>query len=229
MKVLKIIAACIIAAALGYFVFAEIFVLETVEIYGGNEGEILRASCLESGSSIFRIKEDAVRAGVDALGTYALEDMKILYPNRVRIVVRERIPAAMLLHEERIAVLDVDAVLIELVDEVPERDLIYISGMKIKDAVPGRAIESQACAELLSVLKACEGEHYISEMDLSDEKNLRIISRLGNLVLLGDSENLEEKSAWMKSALQDLELRGESGGILDVSCGKRAYYIPWEN
>lgn len=229
MKIVKIIAAFIAAAALVYFAFADVFVLKTVEISGGNEREIIRASGLEYGASIFSVNAEDVRAGVNALGVYAFESVEIRYPGRVEIAVRERKPYAMMLHEERIAVLDENGVLIELLDEVPGRDLIYLSGLEIEGVVPGQAIESDVCRAVLSAVKESAAEGYVSELDLSDLKNLRIISRHGSLILLGDDENMNEKLAWMKAALQDLELRGESGGALDVAGGRRAYYIPLEN
>ena len=43
-------------------------------------------------------------------------------------------------------------------------------------------------------------------------------------VLLGTEENMEKKLVWMKYALADLESRGQTFGILDVSSGNQADY-----
>ena len=53
---------------------------------------------------------------------------------------------------------------------------------------------------------------------------LRIITRRGIEVRLGNSENMPDKIAWMKSAVADLENRGQNGGVLDVSSGTKADY-----
>ena len=45
-------------------------------------------------------------------------------------------------------------------------------------------------------------------------------------VLLGNTENMPDKIAWMAAALSDLEARGERGGKLDVYSGRKADYIP---
>ena len=59
---------------------------------------------------------------------------------------------------------------------------------------------------------------------MSDVENLRIITRTGIRVELGDAENMGNKIAWMKGAVADLERRGESGGTLDVRSGSKADY-----
>ena len=59
---------------------------------------------------------------------------------------------------------------------------------------------------------------------MSDVDNLRLITRTGIQVDLGDAENMDNKIAWMKGAVSDLERRGEGGGTLDVRSGSKADY-----
>ena len=52
------------------------------------------------------------------------------------------------------------------------------------------------------------------------------IARSGVIVKLGDTDNMDEKIRWLRSAVSDLETRGETRGTLDVSSGTRADYRP---
>ena len=61
---------------------------------------------------------------------------------------------------------------------------------------------------------------------MEDLKDIRILTRKGTTVLLGDADNMTAKIAWMSRALEDLERRGESLGRLDVSSGRRGDFLP---
>ena len=61
---------------------------------------------------------------------------------------------------------------------------------------------------------------------MSDTADLRIVTRTGMTVRLGNFDNMDNKIAWMAGALADLENRGETGGQLDVSSGTKADYMP---
>ena len=45
------------------------------------------------------------------------------------------------------------------------------------------------------------------------------------MISLGDAENMNNKVIWMVGALQDLESRGETLGVLDVSSGSKADFL----
>ena len=55
---------------------------------------------------------------------------------------------------------------------------------------------------------------------------LSSVTRSGVVVKLGDMGNMDEKIRWLRSAVSDLETRGETRGTLDVSSGTRADYRP---
>ena len=63
---------------------------------------------------------------------------------------------------------------------------------------------------------------------MEDVRTLRIVTRTGITVTLGDTQNMENKIVWMAGALSDLESRGEISGNLDVSSGNKADFLPIE-
>ena len=233
MRKWKIIAALLALIALAALAYTRLLVVRRVEVTGagGMEDTVIRASGIEFGTSIFSVDESAVRDGVNALGIVALEKVELHFPDRIAISIRERSREAMLLWEEKIVILDGEAVVVEVLDEVPDRDLLYISGMEVFGAEPGRSVEAaaerlEACRALLGAVNGCGAGAYLSELNLEDAENLRLITRMGTAVELGSPENLEEKIAWIKAVVQDLERRGETAGVLDVSGAGRADYRP---
>ena len=211
-----------------------VFVVRGVDIYGNVDASndaVIRAAKISFGSSLFSVDRSAIREGVNSMGVHELTDIRIRLPNRIALTLEPRNREAMLLYGGKIVVLDENAVVVELADDVPGRDMLYISGLSPTAATPGKTIgvgERQliACQNVLHALNDCLAEAYVSELNLSDIGNLRLITRSGATVLLGDSSDMNDKIAWMKAVVQDLEKRGEAGGVIDVAGGNKADYKP---
>ena len=226
------VAAVAVAALIAVILLRYVFVVRSVRIIGdvsASDEEVVRTARIDFGSSILMVDAEAVRRRVDATGTICLEELRIRYPNAVELTVRERKRSAMLLNMGKIRILDEAGYVVESMDEVPDTDLIYISGMRALDCATGaqlRAADGQveAYCTVMGAIDAQSAGIYVSELDLSDPKALRIITRTGITVELGDTASMEDKIAWMKGAVADLERRGEGGGTLDVRSGSKADY-----
>lgn len=221
---------------IGVLLLRFVFVVRNVEVQGISDAvspeSVVRTARVGFGTSVFSIDEDSIRRRIDSTGNLKLEGVDIRYPHTVRISVRERSRAAMVLHMGKIRVLDEDAYVIESVDEVPDMDLIYVSGLSIQNYETGEQLRADSeqiaayCAAVQAIKEHAAGV-YVSELMLENPDEITIITRTGITVELGDASNMSDKIAWMKSAVADLEGRGESGGTLDVRSGTKAdYRIP---
>lgn len=227
--ILVLILAALIGAALLRFVF----VVRNVQVLGNadviSRNDLVRVAGIRFGGSILRIDREDVETRINATGLIRLEDMIIQYPSTVCLRVSPRTPEAMVLHMGKIRILDDEACVIESLDEVPDKDLIYISGMRTLAWSPGEPIQAEegqteAYCAVIQALNVHGADMYVSELKVEDIERLRLITRTGITVELGDSERMSDKIAWMKSAVSDLEQRGEGGGVLDVSSSTKADY-----
>lgn len=230
-RILRMIAITIAVIALLVLLRTQLFALRCVEVTGGDAQTVCAASGAEAGAFLLALDKDALRAGVDSLGTLKLEDISIRLPGILRLRVQERERAAMLLCGEGIAVLDWECTVVELLDEAPDRDMLYLSGIEIEGAEPGKRIPAGEkglflCCAVLSAVRESGAGAYISEIDFSSAEQLTVIACDGTRVLLGDGTELTRKLIRMRAAVQDLLLRGEGGGTLDVSLAGRADYKP---
>lgn len=215
--------------------FKTVFVVRSVKILGDYSGiseqEIVRASNIEFGKSLMAVDEAGVESGVNALGRVKYQYLELDYPNTVTIHVSERKSAAMLLHAGQILVLDNEGCVIESRSDVPNTDLIYISnlgvtGYRIGSAISVNAEKLQLYAAVMEAIEYHGASGLVSEINFADTQDIRIITRSGISVIIGDGENIRNKIAWMKAVVIDLEGRGESGGTLDVSSAEHADYAP---
>ena len=209
-----------------------VFVVRNVELSGNQAASnetVIRAARIGLGASIFNVDEARIREGVNALGTIRLDTVEVRYPDTIILKVSERKRDAMLLHMGEIRLLDEECCLVESVENVPDTDLIYVNGMTVTNMTPGAPLQAkegqvEAYCAIMQAINANSANPYVSEIELSDVTNLRLITRTGITVELGDMQNMQNKIAWMKSAVADLDQRGEGGGTLDVRSGNKADY-----
>lgn len=215
--------------------FKTVFVVRSVKILGDyssiSEEEIVRATNISFGKSLTAVDAASVEMGVNALGRVEYRYLELEYPNTVAVYVSERKSAAMLLHAGQILVLDKAGCVIESRSDVPNTDLIYISdlgvtGYRIGSAVSTTAEKLQTYAAVMEAIEYHAASGMISEINFADIQDIRMITRSGISVLIGDSESIRDKIAWMKAVVADLEGRGETGGTLDVSSAQHADYAP---
>ena len=222
----------VLIALVALILFRYVFVVRNVEIGGErdvSDEALIRAARIGFGSSIFFVDEGDMRQGVNALGTVRLDAVQLRYPNTVILTVHQRRPKAMLLHMGDIRLLDEECCVVESVSAVPDTDLIYVNGMTVTAYTPGEPLEAEpgqveAYCSIMRALDANAANGYVSEIDLSSVNALRLITRTGITVELGDDSNMNDKIAWMRSAVADLQQRNEGGGTLDVRSGNKADY-----
>lgn len=226
--ILALLALACVFLVRGVFVVRHVTVRGAVSV---PQEDVVRAAGIQPDTSIFAVDEAAARRGVNALGTVAVEQIGIRYPNTVQITVRARERAAMALFMGKIRILDPEGVVMEATDEAPNMDLVYVSGLQPSAAEIGspigvREAQLEAYRAVISAIRQNGASGYVSQLDLDAPEAITLCTRRGITVLLGDVQNMGDKIAWMKSAVADLEQRGESGGTLDVSSAEKADYRP---
>ena len=231
-RIWGVIAILALAAMAALVAQSYIFVVREVYVMGDGDyvaEDVIRTARIRIGGSIFNVDGETAAARVNATGRLCLEDMEIRYPSTLILHVRERQPAAMTIYMSKLRILDAEGFVIEEREDAPDRDLLYINGLEILDARIGEPL--RAASGQMDAYRTVVGEvlaqgagGYISEIDLGDCADIRVMSRTGVEVKLGDEARMADKIAWMRSALADLQHRGEGGGALDVSSGTKADY-----
>lgn len=226
-------ALAALGVALWLLLANAVFVVRQVRVEGAGEiptGDVVRLSEIRLGSSMRRVDAEQVRLAVESDGRLAFESLEKRYPNQIILTVRPRSHDAVMLQGGKVLVLDSAGYVAQVLDQLPE-DLPYVSGLRASYYLLGRQLDTAdgrcaAMGAVLEALKARGATRYASEISVENTEDLRIITRTGVTVLLGNAENMSDKIAWMAGALADLEARGERGGRLDVVSGAKADYIP---
>lgn len=225
----------ILALALWLLLTNVVFVVRDVQVIGAGEipeADVRRLSGIRLGSRISAVDAERVRLDVESDGRVAFVSLARRLPNRVVLTVRPRTEDAVILQAGKIVVLDSEGYVVSAGgDRLPEGNAVYVTGIKASYYTLGRQLDTAdgrvGCMRaVLEALKAQRATAYVSELSVADTADLRVITRTGITVLLGDSSNMTEKITWMAGTLADLEARGETTGTLDVSSANKADYAP---
>ncbi len=227
----------LLAAALALLLINVVFVVRDVQVVGNGSlsaEDVLRVSGIRMGARLGAVDEDHVRESVEEDGRMAFVSLERRLPNRLILTVRQRSRDALVLQAGKVLVLDSDGYVIEVSDRLPEGTIPYVTGLKPSNNYqPGRQLDTTdgriACMKaVLEAARARGATAYIAELNVASTNDIRIITRTGLTVVLGDSGNMENKMIWMVGAVADLEARGETTGRLDVASGSKADYLPLE-
>ena len=231
---LLMLAALLMLAIIALLIWQKLFVVRNVAIDGSAEisiEEITRASKIAFGEHITKVDEDQLRKNLESGGKFALDGVQIRYPNTVILSVRQRTRDAVVINGGQYLALDSDGYVIEAANSLPENSGIYVYGLnattfRIGSRITAPVERLQAMKVTLDAVRTQGVGEYISDLDVSDVTELRMTTRTGITVELGDASQMENKMLWLQVAVSDLEGRGETRGTLDLTSGKQADYKP---
>ena len=233
-KLRWLIALPLVALIIWLLLTNVVFRVRDVKVSGAqslSEPDVVRLSGVRLGAPMNAVNLEVVKSGVESSGTLAFVGVEKRYPSTLVINVRERSHDAVILQAGKILVLDSDGCVVSAGESMPAESVPYVTGLKpttyrIGSRLGANDAALDAMKVVLEAMKAQGATGYASELSVEDVKDIRILTRKGTTVLLGDSDNMPAKIAWMARALQDLESRGENLGRLDVSSGKRGDFLP---
>jgi len=227
-----VLLALLVVAATIFILLRFVFVVRSVQVEGDvnmSSEDVIRSGDIGFGESIFRVNEDEIRRAINASGQICFEGVEADYPDTLILHVHQREPVTMIMHAGKILVLDESGCAMRSIDEAPDTDLIFVTDFGVSSFRIGEVVSADEdqladyCAVVQAIVRS-GAAGLVSELNLADGQNLWIITRRGIEVRLGDRRSIDDKIAWMKSAVVDLENRGQYGGVLDVSSGTKADY-----
>ena len=130
----------------------------------------------DRGKSVLTIPLDKRRSQIEQIGWVESASVQRILPNRVRVEITERTPVAFVRNGNEIALIDSHGVILDRPGDMDMRFPI-ISG--VTDALPRdeRERRMQVYQELVRDLNIVNGDssNQLSEVDLSNPKNVRIV------------------------------------------------------
>ncbi len=176
------------------------------------EEEILNLAKLQTGNNIFVTNIRAVKKRLTENPEIAEVNVRRVFPDKIKIMVKEAKPVAYAEHESRFLMIDLWGKIIKVISgeetaEVPA--IARIEGVEIASAEPGERITAEGdaragkmfeCMEILAELEMLDKINYINFSDLSDLQ-LDYENRL--YMLLGSYDNMDYKLKFSKKVIDE--------------------------
>lgn len=194
---------------------APFFNVKTVYCVGQqkmNEEEILQLAQVESGNNIFMTNIRAIKKRLADNPEIAEVNIRRVFPDKIKIMVREAKPVAYAEHETRFLMIDLRGKIIKVLQGEETKDapgVARLEGIEIAATEPGQSITAEddaragklfECMEILSELEMLDKINYINFGDLSDLQ-LDYENRL--YMLLGSYDNMEYKLKFSKKVIEE--------------------------
>lgn len=221
------------------FVFYQYgFTVRYIEVRGNKirpQEEAIEASGIQMGMSLFSIKEDEIKKNLNASRYLQYGSMwKRILPGGIVLTITERVPYAKLTSGGHLLLLGEDGIIMENTHNidmsVPVPEIVGMrvdrprAGEYIKSSVAGQA---KAAMDIVTALyrEGIAGE--IGVINIAVLDNVTMLTHSGVDIVMGNSEDLDQKIMRVKEALSQISTGGfADGGRLSVSSGIWADYSP---
>lgn len=229
----------ILLLVLGSTVFSGLFAVRSIEVRGNticSDEEVITASGISLGQSIFSVKAKDVQRGINA--NRYLEYVSVrhnFFPCSVILTVDEHSPVAKMSWLGMLMLIGDDGVVMEstssidITVHVPE-----IVGMTVQQGtavghpvvygVPG---QGEAIQSILDALREQGLLTSIVQINISTPDNIALVTDRGLQVLLGEAYRIPEKIEVLRNVLPRVyERDGVSGGVMHISNDISADFLP---
>lgn len=174
------------------------------------EEDILKAAAVPIGANIFQTNVGELKRRVAAIPYVEMSNVRRVFPNKIKIWVRECQPAAYIQLGEQFVVINEDGRVLELRADNGAYALPVLSGMDISEAVPGTSLRETVGSDkfditigVLNDLKDAgllERTNQVDMLHLKDIK-IRIEDRID--LRIGSHENFAYKLTMINKILAD--------------------------
>ena len=213
-----------------------VFKLTTVYVVGNKHKsaqQIAAASGLVKGLNIFSINEEDVQKNLSADHTVVYLGMRKDYPSTIYLYIAEREAVASAQWLGLLYTLDSEGI---VMDENNSMDIPAgmpsISGLQITSIHVGQRInvrdreQLQAYSDIISELNLQYYREQIVEINLSNPRDIYLLTAGGITARLGTREHMRAKIGALRTDMAYLQQLGKTTGVLDVTIPEDAKYRP---
>ncbi|MBF7097131.1 cell division protein FtsQ/DivIB [Alkalibacter mobilis] len=210
--------------------FFEVKNIEFPEFQKIDKETLMVSSGLKLGENIILIKKKEAALNLKKLGY--IKDVSIIrvFPDTIKIYITEREPEFIIKNERKFVYADEEGAVAEISDQVKRLNIPLVTGLDgiLSDPKESEKIKTDPLwvgnnlVTSISLLKQYELTGKISEIYVTNEKQLHIYTNGGSIIKVKDKENLESKIDFIYTYINDNDDRM----IIDLTHGGNPTYTP---
>jgi cell division protein FtsQ len=212
----------LLAFTAAFLMTSTLFNIKTINVTGNNrvsQQEIIRLSGLTYQQNVFRINTKETMKNI--FQSPYVEKIKIRrgLPNIINIDIIEREPIVLVPYVGSYLYVDSEGIVVEINSSVEGMNLPKINGLKFNTFKLGEEIKVEDKLQLTSVIKLINEIkkagiiQEIAEINAENILNLKLKTKSGIKINLGDDSNINTKIPVAKAILQDLSSKKLKGTV----------------
>lgn len=209
-----------------YILSTPVFKVRNIYVRGNAivpSDKVIQLSGIKPGDNLLRLNTSKIDRRIKTNSYIGSATVKRNPVGDVYLVISERSAAGISAYGKKYVTMDKKGAIIEIIDTKDGINLPLITGLGIKNAVSGStvAIEDdrklKSMEEIFNSVKTAGLSDIIIEADLNDLQSIRIKTKYGIVLKIGNTDDIDRKLEACKAIMdQDLIKKGLKGTI-DVS------------
>lgn len=205
-----------------FLLSSNIFRISNITVEGNNnvsKEEVIRLSSIYYGQNIFQINKKKSMRNIlqNPYSEYIKISRKL--PRTVRIDIIERKSIALVPYVGSYLSIDKNGIILEVNTKIDKKDIPIIQGLKFNNFKIGNKLDleiKQQFDTTVNIINAVNKAEFVDEISgiiMSDIENLKMTTRKGITILLGNDNNIEYKVSFAKTMYDDASQKYVKGTI----------------
>ncbi len=212
--------------ALAVVIGLKVFEVTAIEVTGNDTmtaDSVIALSGITKGENIFKVNLGQTKKNLESDPLVEVLSIERIFPDKIRIDIRLRKPHGAVAYLGTYAVIDETGFALDVRPDLPAGQYPLITGVEIEPPAKGKPITglespvTQVMGKLLTALYDNKAISCVSEADLSQLENIRLLTAEGLRIEIGKPTDLEKKAQWIACSVPELRSKGFTTGVLYVT------------
>ena len=230
------ITLLICAGIISFCLFTPFFNVKELAVSGNEtiaDSELIESSGIVFGTNIFRVNTRTVKNNIKKNPMVDNVKIKRRIPGRIDLIVEETAPQLIIPYMTGCVLINENAKVLMLSDEIPELLIPKVSGIEVAEAkickklVPEDKVSFEMIMECVGYFHKFDAIKYFRSMDFTNLSNFSGVTHEGVKVIFGKMEDLEYKIKFMQSVMPNIDKA--EGTYIDISSSSKGIYGTLDN
>ena len=221
----------IVAAIISICLFTPFFNVKTIELVGNeflSTEQLLSAASIPEGINIFALRKGIVKKSLLQIPEIDSVRIRRKLPAKIQIQITETKPTMYFPYTTGYAVTNENGKVLSLTDTAEELNLLFITGLEIKNAEICKKISVQDTVKfdiILDTIQKLNQAELVTEIQSCHFDNLSELHMFltdGTKIILGNTEELDYKISVLKNILP--RVNRTEGAYIDLTTPSRSVY-----
>lgn len=225
-NVLLLVMAMLGLAAIAVIIGLKVFEIRKIEVKGNDSvsaQNIIALSGIGVGENILKVDLGLAKKNIESDPLLEVLSISRVYPDGITIEIRQRKPHGAIAYLGGYVIIDEKGFVLDVRDSLPAGQYPLITGVEIQPSEKGKklmgvdGVQQKTMYDLLTALYDNNAMQYVSEANLGNGGDIRLLTSEGLQISLGKPADLGKKAQWIACTIPELRNRGYTAGVLYIT------------